>query len=188
MVTTGEGGMIVANDTEVAERLIALRSQGAMPITKTGGGINIPIFRIVGFSYRLSDIQACIGLVQMRRIEDFIKRREYLAEFYNDLFEDSELNIQTPFVQENTRHNYQSYVVLLEEGNRDGVILQLREKGVESTIGTYSLNAHPLFHREEEFPHSRHAFEKSLALPMYHELSEDDINYVVTCLKEIIKH
>jgi len=187
VITTGEGGLVVTSNDDIAEMIKALRSQGFFSQAGAQGGVNSTIFKMVGLSYRLSDIQAGIGLIQMRRIDDFIKRRMYLAEYYNDLLEDSGLNIKPPIVQKNMRHNYQSYVVLLEESNRNDVILRLREKGVESTIGTYSLSAQPLFHREEEFLNSRHAFEHSLALPMYHELTEDDINYVIINLKEILK-
>jgi dTDP-4-amino-4,6-dideoxygalactose transaminase len=185
VITTGEGGIALTSDDRVAETLRALRSQGASPGDNVSGKVNLPIFKIMGFSYRLSDIQAVIGLVQMKRIEDFIKRRIYLAEYYDDLFEDTNLNIQTPMVIEGNRHNYQTYVVMLE-GNRDEMILHLKEKGIESTIGTYSLSTQPIFQKNKTFPNSYYAFKHSLALPMYHELTEEDIQYIVKNIKNII--
>ena len=186
VITTGEGGIVVTSAEDIAEMIKALRSQGGFTQTGAQGGLNSTIFKMVGLSYRLSDIQAGIGLVQMRRIDDFIKRRTHLAKYYNDLFNDYGLDIQTPPVSEAVKQNYQTYVVLINTGNRDEVILKLREKGIESTIGTYSLSSQPLFHRREEFPNSRYAFEHSLALPMYHELTEDDIQYIVKTIKSIL--
>jgi dTDP-4-amino-4,6-dideoxygalactose transaminase len=186
VITTGEGGLVVTRNNDIAEMIKAYRSQGGFPQTVVQGGVNSTIFKIVGLSYRLSDIQAGIGLVQMRRINDFIKRRIYLARYYNDLFDDYGLDIQTPLTLEAVKQNYQTYAVLLNRGNRDKVILNLKDKGIESTIGTYSLNAQPLFHRREEFPNSKYAFERSLALPMYHELTEEDILYIVKSIKSIL--
>jgi len=185
VITTGEGGIVLTSDDRVAETLRSLRSQGASPSDNVSGKVNLPIFRLIGFSYRLSDIQAAIGLVQMKRIEDFIKRRIYLAKYYRDLFEDLDLNIQTPIVVEGNRHNYQTYVVILED-NRDEMILYLKEKGIESTIGTYSLSTLPMFQKNKVFSNSYYVFKHSLALPMYHDLTEEDIQYIVKNIKNII--
>lgn len=183
VITTGEGGIILVNDEELSDYLRALRSQGAF-LEKNS---KIPIFRKVGFSYRLSDIQASIGLIQMEQIEEFIKRRIYLAKYYNDLIEDMGLDVQFVRTGKKIRNNYQTYVILLKNNLRDKIILKLKEKGIETTIGTYSLSAQPLFSKtKEEFPNSRYAFEHSLALPMYHELTENDIEYILKTLKSLL--
>jgi len=184
VITTGEGGIVLVDDEELSEYMRALRSQGAF-LEKNSK--KIPIFRKVGFSYRLSDIQASIGLIQMDRIEEFIKRRIYLANYYNDLIEDTKLDVQFVRIGKNIRNNYQTYVILLKPNLRDKVILKLKEKGIETTIGTYSLSAQPLFRKvKREFPNSRYAFEHTLALPMYHELTENDIEYIINNLKSLL--
>lgn len=186
VITTGEGGIVTTEDKLIADKLRALRSQGAITSTINQKGVQLPIFQMMGFNYRLSDIQAAIGIVQMNRIEEFITRRIYLAGYYNDLFEDSRLDVKIPRSAKGVRHNYQTYIIVLDKGNRNEVILRLREKGIESTIGTYSLSAQPLFYRKEEFPNSKYAYEHSLALPMYHELSEENIDYIVGSIKSIL--
>ena len=190
VITTGEGGMIVLNDDVLEEILRALRSQGSFSPRQAEQqkGIKLPLFRILGFSYRMSDIQASIGLVQLSRIEEFIERRTYLADYYRDLMDDTKLDVKIPEPPNNIRHTYQAYVILVGVNKRDKIIMKLREKGIESTIGTYSLSSLPLFKsRENTCPNGEYAFKHSLALPMYHELTEDDIEYTVQKLKEILK-
>lgn len=185
VITTGEGGMIVTDDDDTEEKVRALRSQGAYSPGQVDG-LGLPIFRVLGFSYRLSDIQAAIGLIQLRKLEQFIEKRRYLANYYRDLFIDTKLDVIVPEVSENIRHTYQAYVILVK-GNRDKIILDLRKHGIESTIGTYSLSSMPLFIRKSSACiNGSYAFRHSLALPMYHELTEEDIDYIVkrfkTCL------
>lgn len=188
VITTGEGGILVLDDDALAKTFRALRSQGSFSTrqNKEKNGISLPLFRILGFSYRMSDIQAAIGLVQLDRIEELIERRIYLANYYRDLFDDAKLDIMAPEPSSNIRHTHQAYIILIKENNRDKVIKKLRERGIESTIGTYSLSSLPLFkRRENNCPNGEYAFKHSLALPMYHELTEDDIGYIIQNLKEI---
>ena len=184
LITTGEGGMILSSSEEITEKLRAMRSQGAM--SQQSSEHDLPVFQMLGLSYRLSDIQAAIGIVQMKRINDLINKRTHLAQHYNDLFVDSGLNIQTPKISKDIHQNFQTYVVILNQGKRNQIITQLREKQIESTIGTYALSHQPLFKTKEHFPISDYAFKNSLALPMYHELTADDVDYIVNSIKKII--
>jgi len=187
VITTGEGGMIVLDNDILTETLRALRSQGQFSQRWKQKGIRLPFFRIIGFSYRMSDIQAGIGLVQLDRIEEFIRRRVYLARYYNDLLNDAKIDVKIPESLNNIRHTYQAYVILMRRNNRDKVIMKLRDRGIESTIGTYSLSSLSMFKsRDNNCPNGEYAFKHSLALPMYHELSEDDIEYIVKSLKETL--
>ncbi len=160
VASTGEGGMVVLNDKELAQRLRLW--------VKTR-------------SLRLSDIQAAIGLIQLDRMEDFIEHRVELAALYRDLIGDTKLDIQLPTAVD-CRHTYQAYVVLLDD--RDGVIQRLREQDIESSIGTYSLTSDPKF--KGDCPRGQFAFKHSLALPMYHELSELGVHHIVMCLRRAV--
>ena len=185
VMTTGEGGMIVLDDDELASDLRALRSQGIYRPPK--GGKGLPTFKKLGYSYRLSDIQAAIGLEQLKRLETFIERRNQLAKVYRDSIDDKSLDVVVPNPPQNIRFNYQSFVILVKE-NRDKIIETLRGEGIETTIGTYSLGSQPLFNRFlKGCPNSKYAFTHSIALPMYHELQESDIEYIVKSLADTIK-
>lgn len=161
IVTTGEGGMIVLNDPDFAR---GLRE------------------KVRERSYRMSDIQAAVGLVQMDRVEQFIERRIQIAELYRDLIEDYRLPVILPSVRVGCRHPYQAYVVLVDD--RDKVIKELQERGIESTIGTYSLTSSPRF--KGNCPKGAYAYKHSLALPMYHDLTLH-VNNVVDALKEALR-
>lgn len=165
--------MITLDDHIQADYIRALRSQGA------------PLFMSQGFSYRLSDIQAGIGSIQLGRVEQFIERRQYLASLYKDLICDARIDVTTPSCALDVRHTYQAYVVLVKR--RDEVIEKLREKGIESTIGTHSLSSMPLFRDYDNYRVGKWLYKSSLALPMYHELTSTDVEYVVDCLKDVIK-
>lgn len=173
IVTTGEGGVITLDNGVLERYLRALRSQGA------------PTFQHLGYSYRLSDIQAGIGIVQLSRIESFIRRRGYLADLYRDLIYDAGIDVDTPVCKEGVRHTYQAYVVLVSD--RDRVIEKMLRKGVETTIGTHSLSSMPLFRNDNICPNGKIIYRDSLTLPMYHELTDDDVRYVVECLKGVVK-
>lgn len=173
IITTGEGGMITLDSGILEKYLRALRSQGS------------PSFPCHGYSYRLSDIQAGIGIVQLSRIESFIRRRGYLADLYRDLIYDAGIDVDTPVCKEGVRHTYQAYVVLVSD--RDKVIEKMFQKGVETTIGTHSLSSMPLFKNDNICPNGKIIYRDSLTLPMYHELTDDDVRYVVECLKGVVK-
>lgn len=173
IVTTGEGGMITSDSDVLVRVMRSLRSQGS------------PSFNMLGFSYRLSDIQAAVGLVQLGRAEEFIGRRIYLADYYRDSIYDAGLDAQVPTPRDGIRHTYQAYVILVED-DRDKIITKMREKGVETTIGTHSLTSMPLFKDRGNCPNGVYAFKHTLALPMYHELITEDIDYVVKCLGEVL--
>jgi len=183
IISTGEGGMIVTNDDEVAERLRALRSHGMKQSAwMREKRFTLPSFEEIGYNFRMSDITAAIGLVQLQRIEKFLAERRSIAEKYSRLIEEGGLPVQPPVEPSGTRHSYQSYVILLKKkGVRDDLIASLQNSGVGCTIGTYSLSNLPLF--SGKCPNGTFAFKNSIALPLYTGMGDDEIEYVTTCMK-----
>src|SRR5690606_30793914 len=139
IITTGEGGMIVTDDDAIADRIRVLRSHGSVR------GSHYMSFVDAGFNYRLSDINAAIGVVQMGRLPELLRVRRALADVYaRELTRVPEAT--APVTPEGLTHTYQSYVVLLDEAvDRDAIIDAMRERGVETTIGTYSMHLQPYF-------------------------------------------
>jgi dTDP-4-amino-4,6-dideoxygalactose transaminase len=191
-ITSGEGGIITTNDDKIADIIRSLSCFGMASAFSREKEFHIPEFTKLGFNYKLSDIAAAIVLVQLKRSEEFIKKRNTLADYYNEKLKDIE-SIQVPFVDEFNKHVYQTYNVLLEKKiNRDNVIMKLREKGVQVQIGTYALHKQPVYKDsvqcdENDFPNTKFVFEQSLALPMYHELTFKDIDYIVSALREVLQ-
>jgi len=183
-ITTGEGGMVVTNNEEIAEKVRALRNHGMVNRNGKYG------FKYAGLNYRMTDFQGAMGWVQMKKIDEIIERRRELAKVYDSLLQNTR-GLQTPFVAKNNKHIYQSYVILLnEQVNRDGVIRKLRKKGIETTIGTYALHCQPFYqdnysYKKGELENSYKAFKQSLCLPLSQSMQEKDVKKITNTLKEM---
>lgn len=186
IITTGEGGMIVTHDPDLAECISILRSHGGV---RRGTGVE---FVEAGFNYRLSDVNAAIGIGQMGRLTHIIERRRTLAGQYNEAL--AGLGVHTPHEAADVVHPYQSYVVRLPEGiSRDGVILGMANRGIETTLGTYSLQNQPYFqrvhgYRRGQLPHSDRAFRRTLTLPLYPQMTHVEIDVVSQALRDVLEH
>lgn len=183
VLTTAEGGCLLTDDTEVYERALALRSHGQ--VNRKDGTAE---FVYNGLNYRMSDVNAAIGLAQLRRIETVIESRRRQARVYNELIGTTGIEVVRPVEEKWAYHTYQSYVVVLGKAHRNkGVIRLMREKfGVETQVGTYCLSAQPSFRTTAKrvglLETSEMLYEKSLTLPLYESLSEEDQRYVVESL------
>ena len=138
----------------------------------------------------MTEFQAALGLTQMRKLDRIIASRRRLAAFYDQLLEGRPL--QVPVVSPGNKSAYQSYVVLLPERfavRRDGLIASLKNKGVESSIGTCHMPITTYYrarygHQIGVFPVTDHVFARSLTLPLYETLSEQEQRQVVNSLCE----
>ena len=184
VLTTGEGGAVATNDTILAEKLKVLRSHGGVR------GDAYMSFVAAGFNFRMSDINAALGLSQIPRLGKIISRRNQAARDYSELFSDMK-EITTPTVAEGMEHTFQSYVVTLAPYiDRDRVIAFLRSRGIETTLGTYALSEQPayqsLVRKGQDLTNSVFAFKHSLALPMSSSTSKRERRRVVKAVKEAI--
>lgn len=186
VITTGEGGMIMTADAELAQRVQVLRSHGAVR------GSHYMSFIEAGFNYRLSDVHAAIGVVQMSRLDEILAGRRALAERYVPLLAAVE-GVSAPVTPEGRTHTYQSYVVTLDQDiDRDRVIDQMRERGVETTLGTYGMHLQPYFRErfgiaDAALPNATRAHHSALTIPLYAGLEQSDLEQVATALDESIR-
>jgi perosamine synthetase len=175
IVTTGEGGAVTTSDPGVAENVRSMRHHGWSP---SGRYEDMPEG---GFNYRLSDILAAVGLPQIRRLEELLRRREALAAAYTERLADV---VETPSAAEGDRHGWQAYVVRVDR--RDEVLETLRGAGVEAQIGTYALHRLSAYADQGKFPGADEAFERALALPFHTRLTEKDVDRVSEALKNAL--
>ncbi len=183
-ITTGEGGIITTNDNALACRLRALRNHGQDPDAPS------PDFIMPGFNYRMTEFQAALGMTQMNKLDRIIAARRNLASFYDELLEGTPL--QSPVISEGSNSVYQSYVVLLPEHlatERDTIIEQLKENGIETTIGTYNMPMTNYFrnrygYRTGDFSVADRVFAQSLALPLHENLSKQEQEKIVRNLED----
>jgi dTDP-4-amino-4,6-dideoxygalactose transaminase len=183
-MTTGEGGMITTNDDELCKKARMIRNHGQAHIGEY-------LHRILGYNYRMTDMQAAIGLVQLKKLESFIEKRiEYARYLNNSLMNVSE--IVTPKIKENIRHVFHQYTVRVLDGKRDYVAKQMEKNGIQTRI-YYPLPIYkqPLYRNlgyREEFPEAEQASKEVLSLPVHPSLSKEDLDKIIYSLKSIINN
>ena len=185
-ITTGEGGMITTRDDGWAEWMESYKHFGMGPSTTREG----TVFARIGTNYKLSNIQAAVGVLQMRDVDMLLARRRKLAERYAELLS-GVAGVRLPAVVAGGIHARQSYCVFVEE--RDRIMAAMRQAGVEVQIGSYALHLHPAYQEgagcrwSGSLADSERVFKECLALPLYHDLSEADQNTVVEELRRAIR-
>jgi dTDP-4-amino-4,6-dideoxygalactose transaminase len=186
VITTGEGGIVTTNSAETMKLLKTLRNHGQDP------DATLANFVRPGFNYRMTEFQAALGLSQAKRLDTLLEARRKLATTYNTLFEGTDF--QTPKIRPGSTVTYQSYVVLLPEETakrRSQIIDSLRLHGIETTIGTWSI-PNTLYYRntygykQADFPVANWVFDRSIALPIYDRLPENDQEKIVSMLKACV--
>lgn len=181
IITTGEGGMVVTNDEVLAREIRILKGQGMDPNRRYW-------FPVVGFNYRMTNLQAAIGLAQFERIDWFVERRIEVASWYTDFLSDTAL--QLPVQAEWAKNVYWLYSVCVPENvNRDRLIQQLEEKGIETRPFFYPMHSLPPYYDPQgdtRFPISTHLSSRGINLPSSASLTKQDVAYIADMLKASI--
>jgi len=195
-MTTGEGGMLVTRNPELAKRAKVMRLHGMNRDAFDRFTAKVPswYYEIVapGFKYNLTDIAAALGLHQLKRIDAFQARREQIAQAYFDAFADLPL-ILPPQPPEGDKHSWHLYVLRLAdelEMERDVFIERMFAKGIGCSVHYIPLHLHPYWRdrydlRPEQFPHSQKAYERMLSIPLYTAMSDADVQRVIDAVREI---
>ena len=191
IVTTGDGGMLTTRNSELDRRFRLLR-QHAMSVSDvarhSARSIVFEEYPEVGFNYRMTDIQAAVGRVQLRRLPDMLARRVALAESYNREIASIE-GLEPPYVPEYARPNYQSYAVrVLPEYplSRDALMQELLELGISTRRGIMNAHQEPAYAAMDRvwppLPASEAARDSTLLLPLYPAMTADEQEAVLSAL------
>jgi len=181
VMTTGEGGMITTNNEELYEKAKLIRNQA-----KVKKGIYQNYHEEIGNNFRMTEIQALMGLIQLRNLEKFIKKRTKIARTY-----DKGLKGSLRFIEasENSRPNYYKWIGFFN-GDREKLYLVMREKGIFMGGFVYEFPLHilPAFttYASGKLPNSEKLCPKIICPPIHSQMTEDDANYVIKNLKEVI--
>ncbi len=193
-MTTGEGGMLVTRDPELARRARVMRLHGMSRDAFDRFTATVPswYYEIVapGFKYNLTDIAAALGLHQLGRSRGFQQRRAEIAAQYDAAFAGLPL-VTPPKPQPGDTHAWHLYVLRLADGlpvARDAFIEALFAAGIGCSVHYIPLHLHPYWReryglRAEDFPHSQRAFERMLSLPIYTRMSDADVQRVVEAVR-----
>jgi dTDP-4-amino-4,6-dideoxygalactose transaminase len=196
-MTTGEGGMLVTRDPAIADRARVMRLHGMSRDAFDRFTAKVPswYYEIVapGFKYNLTDIAAALGLHQLARANDFQRRRTELAAAYGEALAGLPL-VRPPEPAPGDRHAWHLYVVRLAGGapiGRDALIEHLYADGIGCSVHYIPLHRHPYWReryalRDEDFPHSQHAYERMLSLPLYTRMTDADVTRVAASLRRAL--
>jgi perosamine synthetase len=191
VITTGEGGMILTDDTALAERLRRLRHQGMSLSDLQRAGSAPTLFESydeIGYNYRMTDIQAAIGLVQFDRLDTMLENRRMAAEHDNRALANSGL-FELPHAPAGLTPNWQSYMVAVRPDlpvTRDGIMERLHERGISTRRGVMATHLEPAYaHVGASLPHTEDIARRGLQLPMHAGLSAAEVTRVTDGLAEI---
>lgn len=196
-ITTGEGGMIVTDDDEVASLCRSMCNQG-----RGEAGVWLSHERL-GFNYRMDELSAALGVAQMSRIEEIIAKRQRVAEMYNERLEDV-CCVRLPYIApEVTRMSWFVYVIRVEldsaktepereERFRNNVMQHLLENGVGCRPYFTPIHLQPFYrklfgYKEGDFPITEAVGRSSIAIPFHNHLTAEEVDYVAQVLEEGIK-
>ncbi|WP_331141367.1 DegT/DnrJ/EryC1/StrS family aminotransferase [Nocardioides sp.] len=187
-ITAGEGGALVGNDSARMTLARKLHTYGIAPAVSREGStaLAVPSFDMAGYNYRMSDVQAAMMRVQLRRLPDLVAARSAAADGYAERLKGVD-GIHLPVVLDDRTHPWQSYLVTADETvDRDAVVMALRERGVGSNFGTYASHVQPVYGSRTECPVSARLFATQFALPMHANLVADDLDHVAEQLRDVL--
>lgn len=197
IVTTAEGGAVMTNQKALSDKMALLRSHGItrdseqMEGDSHGGWYYQQID--LGFNYRMTELQAALGVSQMKRLEDFITERHYLAERYNELLKT--LPLVLPYQLKGTYSGLHLYVIRLQLDKlpltHKEVFDALRGKGVGVNLHYIPVHTQPYYEkmgfRVGDFPESERYYSEAISIPMFHCMTEEQQDTVVQVLTEILQ-
>lgn len=184
-ITTGEGGILITNNDEIAEKLRIRRNHG---LTYINGK---PQFITAGFNYRMTNIQGAIGVAQIRKLSRINNSRTQVAKKYTELLESIEY-VTRPTEMGYNKHVWQTYHILINKDiNRDKIIENLKKRGIETNFGAYAVHEQPYYkgkykYCNDDFMNSLYAHRRGLALPLHGSITYDDISLVIAELVKVL--
>ena len=196
-ITTGEGGMVTTNDAELAERMNQMLNHGAtLSEEQRHHGpqpYRLPDFNLLGFNYRMTDVQGAIGLVQLKKLDTFIDERAKWAAYYHENLSDLDW-LGLPATPGNSRHGWQAYVTRVNPDTapmtRNAIMESLQEKGISTRPGTHAVHMLNYYKnhfgfKAEDFPGAQDCNDNTMAIPLHNRMSPEDYAYIVKALKDI---
>lgn len=182
-MTTGEGGIITTSNKELYERMLFLRDH-AMDRKKRYWHTEI------GFNYRMTNLQAALGLAQLERIEELLERKREIFEWYKEELKDVE-GIKLNYEAEWAKNVFWMICVEIEnytELKRDELMVRLKERGIDSRPYFYPISDMPMYRdKKDDTPIAHKVYKRGLVLPSYFDLEKEDVVWICDNLKRMLK-
>lgn len=206
-ITTGEGGMVTTSDEQLASQLQVLRNHGAtMSEEQRHHGTQpyiLPDFNLLGFNYRMTDLQGAVGIVQLAKLDRFIKERNQSAMFYQEQLGQVEwlqlptqtlLSLNAEGEHSRYSHSWQAFVTSVDPESspksRNQLMKDLQDAGISTRPGTHAVHmlgfyANRYGIRPEDFPNAQYANDQSMAIPLHNRMTQEDYETVVAALLDL---
>ena len=194
IITTGEGGAITTNNNNLNTKLQSLRTHGIEKIylKKKKLLIKKPWFFFqtdLGLNYRLTDIQASLGISQLKKVDRFIKIRNNISKIYSK--ELKNLPIKLPTLSRENYSSFHLYVIYLKNKNRDLLYKELLKKGFKTNVHYIPIYEHPYYKKfnfnKKNFSNNQSYFKNAISLPIFPNLLKKDINKIIKIIKDFLK-
>lgn len=197
IITTGEGGMVLTNNEELYKKLTLYRShcitRDENLMTKEADGPWYYQQIGLGFNYRMTELQAALGLSQLAKVDKFVARRRRLAERYNELLKD--LPLKLPYQNPDTDSSWHLYIVRVDfnkiKKTKKDIFAEMKAKGVCLNLHYIPVHTQPYYQnlgfKNGDFPVSEKYYEEAFTLPLYYSLTDEQQEYIVSTLKEVLK-
>jgi len=182
-ITTGEGGIITTNDDELTEKIRIIINQG-----QKGRYHHV----VLGYNYRMTEIEAAIGKFQLKKIDWILEEKEKIADNYNQAFKNF-ANVDIPFVPDYvTRHAWYMYPISVKKENRDFIVDKLKEAGIETRLSFPPIHIQPTYKKlfgfkESSLPVTYDTWSKLIDIPIWAGLDKEKQNYIISTIKNLLK-
>ena len=196
MITAGEGGLLLTNNSSLAEQALLLRTHGITrnPSLMDSESHGLWYYQQIelGYNYRITDIQAALGLSQLKRLDEFVARRREIAAIYNKKL--NHLPLTAPLPDKNNQFSWHLYVINLHldkiARTRKEVFDELRKYNIGVHVHYIPVHIQPWFtsmgFKAEAFPNVMSYYQRAITLPIYVDLSDEEIDYIVHVLSEVL--
>jgi len=196
-LVTGEGGMVATDNEKLADKIRVLSLHGmSRDAWKRYSAAGSWYYEVIypGYKYNMTDIQASLGLHQLRKLTRLQKRREEIVEAYNEAFANLDA-IEVPFVKPNIEHAWHLYVIKIVSEKlkfgRNQFIEALRERNIGTSVHFIPVHLHPYYRdtygfKKGDFPNAEYVYDRIISLPLYPKMNNKDIEDVIWAVKDIV--
>lgn len=197
-ITTGEGGMVTTNDAQLFETAEKMRNHGAEISEEVRHSspkpYMLPDFKMLGFNYRMTDLQAAVGVVQLSKLRSFVEERQNWANYYREALKDIAWLRPQATPDHCTGHAYQAFVCFVDPDKapmpRNEIMDILQQKGIATRPGTHAVHMLDFYAEKydispEDYPGARACDQQTMAIPLHNKMDKQDYDYIIEALHEL---
>ncbi len=189
IITTGEGGAVLTNKNYLYKKILSMRSHGIIRNKNSSKKFWLYKQKNIGWNYRMNDIQASLGITQLKKINNFIKIRKDIAHYYYKELKDLPLKFQ--YINKKTQPSWHLFVIQVDQEIRDKLFYFLKSRNIQSNLHYIPIYKHPYYKsnykKKSKFDYSEKYYSSSISLPMHAGLKKTQQKKIIRVLKEFFK-